>query len=250
MLDAYQHGRDLWNVYGEKLHLIPSNPDANGGSKIWLRSTESPLTQQSAGGVLRGIWPDYKGTGLPLHQQVSNVDTVNEGYGCDARGTILSAIESTSEWNEHLSVTASLRNQLGSMLGATEGAWQETFDHFSDNFQSRLCNGYKLPCNTQATSQCVTAAQADEVFRAGDWEWNYYWRANPNATEYIQVVQGVFIAEVLQHLNAVKQANGKQQLAYSHTFVHDGDIGPVLGALGITALRWPGMGSNIAIEVW
>lgn len=29
-----------------------------------------------------------------------------------------------------------------------------------------------------------------------------------------------------------------------------GDIGPILGALGIKALRWPGMGSNIAFEVW
>jgi hypothetical protein len=53
-LDGYQHGKDIWAVYGAKLGLIPEFPDQK---KVWFRSTESPLTQQSAGGVLRGIWP-------------------------------------------------------------------------------------------------------------------------------------------------------------------------------------------------
>lgn len=243
LLDGIQHGRDLWAVYGEKLGLIPPQPD----DRVWFRSSSSPLTQQSAGGVLRGIWPDYQGS-LPLHQQTSAVDTVNEGYSCSAQGAILSAIESTAEWKEHLDVTADLRSALGSMLGATSSAWQSTFDHFSDNFQARLCNGYELPCNFKNHSECVTAAQAAEVFRAGDWEWNYYWRTNPNVTEYIQVVEGLFIGEIVSRLEAVQQ--GKSNLVYSHIFIHDGDIGPVLGALGITALRWPAMGSNIAFEIW
>jgi hypothetical protein len=50
-------------------------------------------------------------------------------------------------------------------------SWTNTFDHLTDNFQSRLCNGYQLPCNPNNLTQCVTQAQADEVFRAGDWEW-------------------------------------------------------------------------------
>jgi hypothetical protein len=243
LLDGFQHGRDLWAVYGEKLGLLPLIPD----DRVWFRSSSSPLTQQSAGGVLRGVWPFYPGS-LPLHQQASAVDTVNEGYSCGAVERILSAIESTAEWNDHLRVTADLRNTLGSMLGATSGAWQSTFDHFSDNFQARLCNGYELPCNVNDPSQCVTTAQADEVFRAGDWEWNYYWRTNPNVTEYIQAVEGLFIGEIVGRLQAVQQS--QSNLVYSHTFIHDGDLGPVLGALGINALRWPAMGSNIAFEIW
>ena len=244
LLDGYEHGEDIWAVYGAKLGLIPFIPDSK---KVWFRSTESPLTQQSAGGVLRGVWPTWPGP-LPLHQQTSSVDTVNEGFSCSNRGTVLSAIESTAEWNEHLTVTAGLRSELGSLLGATDSSWQDTFDHFSDNFQGRLCNGYELPCDFTDTSKCVTMAQADEVFRAGDWEWNYWWRNNANAKEYIQLVEGLFIGEILSHFQAI--IDGKTSTVYSHVFVHDGDIGPVLGALGINQLRWPAMGSNIAFEIW
>jgi hypothetical protein len=131
---------------------------------------------------------------------------------------------------------------------SSSSAWQQTFDHFADNFQGRLCNGYELPCSP-VTGECVTQEMANEVFRAGDWEWNYYWRANPYVKEYIQLVEGLFIGEIVARLESVMNGtigSGK----YSHTFVHDGDIGPVVGALGINALRWPGMGSNVAFEVW
>ncbi|RAK80200.1 histidine phosphatase family protein [Aspergillus fijiensis CBS 313.89] len=246
-LDGYQHGRDLREVYLERLQLIPSAPNEDNGRKVWLRSSSSALTQESAGGVLRGIWPDYHGS-LPLHQQASSIDTVDQGFSCSARSDLLSAIESTPVWEEHLSVTASLRTKLADMFDANTSSWTSTFDHFADNFQGRLCNGYQLPCSLQDESQCVTQQQADEVFRAGDWEWNYWWRHNANATRYIQLVEGLFIGEIVQHLEAVAQ--GSSALVYRHNFVHDGDLGPVLGALGIRALRWPGMGSNIAIEIW
>jgi hypothetical protein len=241
--DGYSHGSDLWKVYGQKLGLIPAQPS----QRTWFRSSDSPLTQASAGAVLRGVWPHYGGA-LPLHQMVASVDTVNEGYSCGAISSTLSQLESTAEWQQHLNVTAPLRSQLGSMLGATDSAWQTTFDHFSDNFQARLCNGYELPCSVSNPSECVTEEMADEVFRAGDWEWNYYWRTNPYAKKYIQVVEGEFIGEVVAGLQAVQQ--GRSTIDYAHIFIHDGDIGPVLGALGIDMLRWPAMAANIAFEVW
>lgn len=241
--DGYQHGKDLWGVYGKKLGLIPEKPS----HRVWFRSSESALTQASAGAVLRGLWPHYQGA-LPLHQMVSSVDTVNEGYSCPAVSSTLSSLQSTTQWKEHLAVTKELRSKLGAMLGATESSWQNTFDHFSDNFQGRLCNGYDLPCSLSNSSACVTRQMAEEVFRAGDWEWNYYWRTNPDVIKYIQVVEGLFIGEIISRLQAV--LGGKSSLDYSHVFVHDGDIGPILGALGIETLRWPAMASNIAFEVW
>lgn len=242
-MDGYQHGRDLWAVYGEKLRLLPSSPV----DRTWFRSSSSALTQGSAGGVLRGIWPFYWGA-VPLHQQASSVDTVNEGYSCSARSSVLSAIESSSEWNTHLSATSSLRSLLAEMFDADTSSWMSTYDHFSDNFQARLCNGYKLPCSLSNSSECVTEQQAEEIFRAGDWMWDYWFRANANAKKYIQLVEGLFIGEIVGRLQAV--GNGTQSLLFSHNFVHDGDIGPVLGALGIKTIRWPAMGSNIAFEVW
>lgn len=244
LLDGYQHGRDLWAVYGGMLGLLPPFPEEH---RVRFRSSTSALTQGSAGGVLRGIWPFHSGA-VPLHQQASSVDTVDGGYSCPAKNKVLSAITSTDKWNEHLSVTKPLRDTLAAMFDANTNSWMSTFDHFADNFQGRLCNGYELPCSRKNLSQCVTRAQAEEVFRAGDWEWNYYWRDNEHATKYIQLVEGLFIKEILGRFDAVEKR--QSALVYSHNFVHDGDIGPVLGALGIEELRWPGMASNIAFEIW
>ncbi|KAJ5794102.1 hypothetical protein N7457_000701 [Penicillium paradoxum] len=241
--DGYQHGKDLWSIYGEKLGLIPDMPN----KRVWFRSSESALTQASAGAVLRGVWPDFEGA-LPLRQMVSSVDTVNKGYSCPAVGSMLLSLQSTKQWKEHLSVTEELRSKLGAMLGASDSSWQDTFDHFSDNFQARLCNGYDLPCSLSNSSDCVIMEMAEEVFRAGDWKWNYYWRTNPHVAKYIQIVEGLFIGEIISRLQAVQ--DGSSTIDYSHIFIHDGDIGPILGSLGIEALRWPAMASNIAFEVW
>jgi len=243
LLDGYTHGQDIWSVYGAKLGLIPNVPD----NTVLFRSTGSSLTQDSAGGVLRGVWPNYSGS-LPLMQQTSAVETIGQGFPCNARNTILAAIETAPTWIQHLNETSSLVKTFGTMLGANTSAWTTTFDHFSDNFQGRLCNGYALPCNVHNASDCVTMDMAEEVFRAGDWEWNYYWRNNPNVTAYIQAAEGLFIGEMIRDFQGV--VNGTSPLKYKHIFVHDGDVGPIAGALGISQLRWPAMASNIEFEIW
>ncbi|KAL4804588.1 histidine phosphatase superfamily [Aspergillus unguis] len=243
-LDGYQHGRDLYAIYGEKLGLIPETLDSK---KVWLRSSTSALTQGSAGGVLRGLWPEYKGP-LPLHQQAESIDTINRGFPCAARDTFLSKIQSSAEWNEHITVTSSLRNTLVQMFDGDESAWTDTWDHFADNFQARLCNGYDLPCSVSKSSQCVSEDQANEVFRAGDWMYNYWYRKSADAKGYIQTTEGLFIAELVRAFRAVVAKDS--EIVYSHTFFHDGDIAPLLGALGIRVLRWPGMASNVAFEIW
>ena len=124
LLDGYQHGKDLWSVYGEKLDFLPMQPD----DSTWFRSSESPLTQQSAGGVLRGIWPNYDYP-VPLHQQPTTIDTVNAGFSCNFRNTILSDIESTPAWKEHLAATAPLLAQLSSYT-QDQSAWTSSFDQY------------------------------------------------------------------------------------------------------------------------
>ncbi|KAJ5106073.1 hypothetical protein NUU61_003420 [Penicillium alfredii] len=244
VLDGHQHGRDLWAVYGEKMGLLPSSPKS---PKVWFRSSSSALTQDSAGAVLRGIWPDHTGP-LPLHQQAASVDTVNQGFSCAARDKLLSNIQSTEEWKRHLEATQPLRHRLATLFKANTTDWMSSFDHFADNFQARLCNGYRLPCSLSNSSACATADDAHEVFRAGDWEWNYWWHRNQHASQYIQLTEGLFLREIVKRLGAVAQ--GTLSRVYTHNFIHDGDLGPVLGALDIQQLRWPGMGSNIAFELW
>jgi hypothetical protein len=115
------------------------------------------------------MWPSFNGT-VPVMQQVSAVDTVGTGWSCAARSTLQTEYQATAVWKAHLNATAPL---IASLQWAIENttAWTSTFDHLSDNFQARLCNGYELPCNPANLTQCVTTDQANEVFRAGDWEW-------------------------------------------------------------------------------
>ena len=245
VLDGYRHGRDLWAVYGEQMKLLPQSPDSD---KVWFRASSSPLTHASASAVLRGIWPDFEGS-LPLHQQPVGSDSVDQGFPCPSRSRLLSNIQSTDEWNWHLAGTQGLRDRLAALFDADNTDWMSTFDHFADNFQARLCNGYRLPCKINHPSECVTEDQAYQVFRAGDWEWNYWWHRSQNSsTRYIQVTEGLFLKEITARFEAI--ANGTLDRVYSHTFIHDGDLGPILGALGIRQLRWPGMGANIAFEIW
>ena len=243
LLDGYQHGDNLRQVYGEKLGLLPcEGPDYS----TYFRSSESPLTQDTAGGVLRGLWPNHHGA-ISLHQEVTAVDTVNEGFSCDYRNSLVSSIQSSPEWYEHLNVSAPLLSSI-EWLTQNVSTWTTVLNSISDDFTSWQCNGYNIPCDQNDTSKCVTQEQADQIFRTGDWEWNYMYRNNANATAYIQSLEGNFIDEILDKLTAV--ANGTSELKWVHDFLHDNDVGPIVASLGITVLRWPGLGSNVAFELW
>lgn len=242
--DAFQHGQDLWKLYGEELKLLPNYPDP---SRVFHRASSSTLTENTAGGVIRGMWPLYI-LPVPLYQQGTGVDTISEGYSCPIIGTLQSQYESASVWQQHFQVMAPVVDSLDSITVGDASAWHASFDHYNDNFQSHTCNGYSLPFSVSNSDTCVSQQQADQVFNAGDFEWNYYWVAQENTTDYITGTEGLFIGEISQHLTQVSL--GKSSLKFSHIFAHDGDVGSVAGALGIELLRWPGMDSNIAFELW
>ena len=241
-LDGVQHGKELRELYGDKYHVIPDQPDPH---RVWMRSSTAALTQDSASGVLRGIWPDVQGP-LPLFQQADQVDTHEPS--CDRADSLLSAAKKTDAWKKHLSVTKHLRKELEAILQTNVSDWQSDWDHYNDNFQARLCNGYQLPCSNDDPTKCVTKDQARKVFAAGDWEYNYYWVARDNVTEAIRLTSGLYIKDLIEQLKEMN--SGNSDLQYVHHFMHDGDIGPLAGSLGIKSLRWPGMASNIAIELW
>ena len=120
ILDAVQHGKDLWSVYGDMLHFLPSQPD----NTTFFRTSSSELTEATSGGVLRGMFPDYNEP-IPIHQQV--MDTINEGYPCNAISQIQSSYMQTPEWIAHLQAAAPLLSILNPMLGTTNNsAWTST----------------------------------------------------------------------------------------------------------------------------
>lgn len=242
-LDGVQHGQELRCVYGERYGVLPRVPSPE---HVWLRSSSAALTQDTAGGVLRGLWPHHNGP-LPLHQQAEDVDT-HGTFSCDRRDALKKKAESTSEWKAFMKATQPLQKRLVSMLRTNESDWNSDWDHYCDNFQARLCNGYPLPCAHDDPHKCVTTAEARQTFAAGDWMYNYLWVRQKYAKELIRLTSGLLIRDTLRQLREI--ASGHSKRSYVHLFMHDGDIAPLAASLGIQTLRWPGMGSNIALELW
>lgn len=237
--DGFQHGRDLWNVYGEKLGIIPAVPDLD---LIWLRRSNKDLTAQTAGGVLRGLWPEHDET-LPIHQQRAEVDTIGSYYPCAKRDKLKKDLKKTQEWKEHDKLMEPVLDELHKTVF---GESDYKYEKWSDTFQSRLCNGYPLPCGNGTS--CATNNAAAQVFSGEDWEFYQQYIVDPNAQEYARLKVGLLVGEIIEQLK--ETVAGVSGVVYRHYFAHDGDVAPMATTLGLKTMKQPGMGINIAVEIW
>jgi 2-phosphoxylose phosphatase len=242
--DSIRHGRDLYEVYGDMLGIIPQFPN---DELTFFRTTPTTLTNQVAGGIIKGMFHGQVDA-LKIYQQPSNFDSLAPDYSCPFADNIRDNYQNVPAWFEHLNETLDFQANLSSILGVQgNSAWLTWYDHFFDTFSTRTCNLYPLPCNV-TTGACVDADQAEQVFRLGDYEYNYIYNSAQNVTEYNAYHYGVWIGELLDNLG--KAVNGTSSIQYRHNVAHDSSMAPLLGNLGITFLRWPGLGSELSFELW
>lgn len=241
--DSIQHGKDLYDVYGDMLGIIPQFPD----ERTYFRTTPTTLTRQVASGIVKGMFHGQVAS-LQIYQQPSNFDSLAPDYLCPFADDIRKNYQNVPAWFEHLKQTADFQNELSLVLGVQGNIeWSSSYDHFFDSFSTRTCNMYHLPCNV-TTGVCIDMDQAEQVFRLGDYEYDYIYNSAENVTEYNAYHYGVWIGELLENLkNAVNRASPVQ---YRHNIAHDGSMAPLLGNLGITFLRWPGLGAELSFELW
>ncbi|KAH7888873.1 phosphoglycerate mutase-like protein [Phlebopus sp. FC_14] len=232
--DAVRHGRDFWSVYHHKLNFLTR---VNQG-EIHVRATTEVRTHQVAGAILYGMDPSTRKERWPIRTQPQNIDSLVPNYDCPKADAIRAAYQSIPAWTDHLVQHQDLQDRLDATLG-TSGltAWNSC---------------HPLPCN--ATGACISQKDADEVFRLGDWEYNYIWNAAQNASTYTSLTFGVFFTELSRNLHRVKRGKHTHKLKF---YVgHDGSMIRLAAGLriglggGEGTLRWPAMGSEIIIEVW
>ncbi|KAK9494609.1 histidine phosphatase superfamily [Lipomyces doorenjongii] len=243
--DSAQHGRDLWSVYGDKLRFLPKTFDP---STMRIRATSNAITSQVGGALVRAMYPHL--SEVNVWQQISSVDSLAPGYSCSFADSVRSAYQGTDEWFEHLDLAGGVFHRLDEISGVdpSDSGWHSWFDHYFDNLSSRLCHQLPLPCKISNSSDCVSKQLAEQVFRLGDYEYNYIFREAANSTLYSATHYGAFIAELMSRLK--RKVAGTESTIYRHNIAHDGSIAPLLGALQINTLRWPGMGSEIIFELW
>ncbi|KXS09667.1 phosphoglycerate mutase-like protein [Gonapodya prolifera JEL478] len=244
--DALEHGRDLFKVYGDKLDFLRDDSVKN---EVIFRVTSNVITSQVAGAIIQGMFPDAET--VPLYQQPSAVDSLQPQYSCSYADNIRSAYQGTNaNWTAHLNATVNLFAKLDAISGVNpkDSGWHSWFDHYFDALSSRKCHGKPLPCSITNSSNCITEADAQEVFRLGLYEYSYIFRDAPNSLEYVRTKYGLFFVELVSHIRAAIAKSSP--IKYRHNVAHDGSISPLLGFLQVDQMVWPGMGAEVAFELF
>ncbi|EFR03278.1 hypothetical protein MGYG_06280 [Nannizzia gypsea CBS 118893] len=246
--DSWQHGRDLFAVYHKLLHLLPSRLDE---SKVSFRVTNNMITSQVAGMLINGMY-DIKGD-APLNVESQQTDSLEPKYSCPKSSDLFSDAKNVpnTPWADHLTRTKEFVAELDAISGVSpsDSGWHSSFDHYFDNLSARLCHAKPLPCNIKDTSKCITRAQADKVFRLGQFEYSYLYRDSKSSLPASTSSLGVWIAELAQHLR--DQVAGKDgKMVYRHNVAHDGSVSRLLSILQLDVMVWPGMGSEVVFELY
>ncbi|CAK7270499.1 hypothetical protein SEPCBS119000_004122 [Sporothrix epigloea] len=267
LADAWQHGLDLYNVYHGLLGLLPAMDDAAAWhDHVAFRVTNNPITSQtvtmvlggmaSAAGLKAGDVPD-----IPLAVEAAGFDSLEPQYSCPAAAALFEAItdpepqasaSSTSasrDWADHLERLRPLFAQLDAASGvdpANPRGFHASVDHYYDNLSSRQCHG--LPAVAG-----ISQNMADTVFRVGQWEYSRMYRDDARSLAASVGAWGVWVAQLAGHLRVARdesEEQGKAGVRYRHNVAHDGSLSRLLSILQADEMVWPGMGSEVVVELW
>lgn len=245
--DSYYHGKDLYENYFDNLAFLPEKYNS---SLVQFYATNNVITSQVAGALIAGMYPLELNENIDIHVQRDVSDSLEPGYTCDGADTVKAAIYAENGWTDHLAKSKFLYEELDKISGVdnTSTDWHKSWDHYFDNLAHRMCHGMELPCSVLSPGECITETQAFQVFRLGDYEYNYLYRESLNSTLYSTSRYGAFLLGLQQHLRDAK--NSASTVRYRHNVAHDGSVSPLLGALQIEFMRWPGMGAEVVFELW
>lgn len=255
--DSHQHGEDLKAVYAGLLSFIPEEYDAEAVS---YRVTNNVITSQVASMLITGMYAERRGKETPLRIQPNSIDSLEPKYSCDGASDLFSSYGSGSSspaWIEHLTASAELFGRLDALSGIDPGdeGWHQSWDHYFDNLSARLCHNKTLPCNIVNTTDCVSRAEANEVFRLGEYEYSFIYRdAQPSLTASVGSY-GAWVAELAQNLRrAMGQGSPStaeaSSVRYRHNVAHDGSVSRLLSILQLDRMVWPGMGAEVVFELY
>ena len=91
-------------------------------------------------------------------------------------------------------------------------------------------------------------AEADAVFRRGEYEYSYIYRGAHESLAASTGSYGVWMAELASNIRA--SMSGSSSIIYRHNVAHDGSVSRLLSVLQIEKMVWPGMGSEVVFELY
>ncbi|KAL1612683.1 hypothetical protein SLS60_000912 [Paraconiothyrium brasiliense] len=245
--DSWQHGKDIFGVYHDLLGFLPSEL----GDKVTYRVTNNVITSQVAGMLIGGMYSPK--SPAPLRIQPKGIDSLEPQYSCPAASSLYSSYGvggNAANWTKHLTEVKSLYTSLDAISGVASDSidWHKSFDHYYDSLSARQCHAKPLPCSINDPSKCVTQAQADTVYRLGQYEYSFIHRDSPQSLQAAVGSYGVWLAELAQNIRDF--ASGKSPVIYRHNVAHDGSVSRLLSILQVDVMVWVGMGSEVVFEVY
>lgn len=244
--DSYYHGVDLYQNYYDNLAFLPQKYNS---SLIQFYVTSNVITSQVAGALIAGMYPLESNERVDVNIHRAITDLFEPKYTCQSADSATEGIYAEQGWTEHLNRSQGLFAELDAISGVDPLSknWHQSWDHYFDNLAHRACHNFSFPCSLDS-GECVTEAQAFQVFRLGDWEYNYRYRQSANASFYAVGRYGVYLMNLQQNLRDARDE--ASEIKYRHVIAHDGSISPLLSALQIEYMRWPGMGAEVVFELW
>ena len=240
------------SVYSDLLSFLPADYDPKATT---YRVTNNVITSQVASMLIAGMYPSRANKETPLLIQADSVDSLEPGYSCPASTSLFSSYAAGSSnpaWLAHINAASTLYNRLDTLSGIdpTDQGWHKSLDHYFDNLSSRLCHAKPLPCNANDPSDCVSLAEAETVFRLGEYEYSLTYRDSPESLRASTSGYGIWIAELAQHLRDAASGKDSSRPIYRHNVAHDGSISRLLSILQLETMVWPGMGAEVVFELY
>lgn len=276
--DSWQHGVDLKVVYHDLLGFLPA--DYSRGA-VSYRVTNNVITSQVASMLIAGMYPAQASLDTALLIQPDSIDSLEPSYSCPYSSDLFDSYGSGSSspgWRGHMDRSAVLKTRLDSVSGVdpNDSGWTMSWDHYCripplskgyygadylavDNLSSRLCHSKPLPCNANNSSKCVSMAEANEVFRLGQYEYSFIYRDNQQSLPASVAGYGIWIAELGQNIRQAMEPVGSQspesqssttKVKYRHNVAHDGSMSRLLSILQLDEMVWPGMGAEVVFELY
>ena len=252
--DSHQHGLDLAGVYRGLLHFLPTVP----GNEVVFRVTNNVITSQVASMIVKGMFPSASNSyaPFPLLIQPDSIDSLEPTYSCPTADALYGSLGfggTSPAWVLHLNDAVPLYASIDAISGVpvNSAPFHMSLDHYFDNLSSRLCDVKPLPCQIidgMNSTNCITQTEADEVFRLGEYEYDFLYRSANWTLQAAVARYGVYVAELASNIRA--SIAGTSSIKYRHNIAHDGSISPLLSILQIDVMVWPGMGAEIVFEIF
>ena len=202
---------------------------------------------------MEGQYPALRNHPVSVLIQPDSIDSLEPAYSCDTADDLYASYgvgSDAANWTLHLNDSVSLFGKLDSVsrVNTSDPDWHNWFDHYFDNLSARLCHQKPLPCQIGNSSNCITEADADAVFRRGQYEYSFIYRDSPASLPASTASFGIYMAELAQNLR--DGMKGASPVVYKHNVAHDGSVSRLLSILQVDVMVWPGMGSEVVFELY